>query len=75
MFRQIEKLIGIDIAVASGDVPPMSAAKSAKRGKNGKSGRSGKPQFNKSAGAGDNDNGRRFAKNRRRRPQARKSAA
>ncbi|WP_420411894.1 DEAD/DEAH box helicase [Roseibium sp.] len=75
LFRQIEKLIGIDIAVASGEVPPMSAAKSAKRGKNGKSGGSGRPRFNKTAGAGDNDNGRRFNKNRRRRPQSRKTAA
>jgi ATP-dependent RNA helicase RhlE len=75
LFRQIEKLIGIDIEVASGEAPPLSAAKSAKRGKNNKSGGGGKPRFQKAAGAGDNDNGRRFAKNRRRRPQARKNAA
>jgi ATP-dependent RNA helicase RhlE len=77
LFRQIEKLIGIDIEVVSGEVPPMSAAKAAKRAKNTKSGGGGKPRFQKAAGAGagDNDNGRRFAKNRRRRPQARKNAA
>ncbi|MBO9417869.1 DEAD/DEAH box helicase [Labrenzia sp. R4_2] len=75
LFRQIEKLIGIDIEVVSGEVPPMSAAKAAKRAKNNKSGGGGKPRFQKAAGAGDNDNGRRFAKNRRRRPQARKNAA
>lgn len=75
LFRQIEKLIGVDIAVASGDVPQMSAAKAAKRAKGGRSGGNGKPRFSKNAGTGDNDNARRFNKNRRRRPQSRKTAA
>ena len=76
LFRQIEKLIGIDIAVASGEVPPMSAASRTKRGGgNRKGGSPRKHGFNKSAAQGHNDNSERPKKPRRRRPQPRRTAA
>ncbi|MEP3048637.1 MAG: DEAD/DEAH box helicase [Roseibium sp.] len=76
LFRQVEKLIGIDITVASGDVPPMSAACNPKRGGgNRKSGPSRKPGFKKASQHGHNDNSAGPRKQRRKRPQQRKSAA
>lgn len=42
LFRQVEKLIGIQIEVASGDVPAASAAQSMRGGRGGKSGNSGR---------------------------------
>ncbi|MEP2706864.1 MAG: DEAD/DEAH box helicase [Roseibium sp.] len=75
LFRQIEKLIGIDIAVASGDVPPMSAASTPKRGGNRKAGASRKPGFKKSSSQGHNDNAARSRKPRKKRPSPRKNAA
>ena len=78
LFRQIEKLIGIDIEVASGDVPPLSAASGrTKRGggnRNGKPGGNKKP-FRKRTSSGDNDNRSQAKQQRRRRPNNRKSAA
>jgi len=85
LFRQIEKLIGIDIEVASGDVPPMSAASNAKRGggnrgggnRNGGGKPSGKKPFQKRASSGDNDNSaqQQPRRQRRRRQSGRKNAA
>ncbi|MCV0429445.1 MAG: DEAD/DEAH box helicase [Roseibium sp.] len=78
LFRQIEKLIGIEIAVASGEVPPLSAAAGrTKRGggnRNGKPGGNKKP-FRKRSSSGDNDNRSQAKQQRRRRPNNRKSAA
>jgi len=76
LFRQIEKLIGIEIEVAGGDVPPLSAAAGrVKRGGNrgGKPG--GKKAFRKPSAAGDNDNKSQARRPRRRRPANRKDAA
>ncbi|WP_299811185.1 DEAD/DEAH box helicase [uncultured Roseibium sp.] len=80
LFRQIEKLIGIDIAVASGEVPPLSAAVKLKRGGGGN--RGGKPGGKKSFGnkrsgsPSDNDNRAQQARRpNRRRTTGRKSAA
>ncbi|MES0809562.1 DEAD/DEAH box helicase [Roseibium sp. SCPC15] len=77
LFRQIEKLIGIDITIASGDVPPMSAATGrSKRGGNNRNGKpAGKKPFRKGAASGDNDNRANSRQQRRRRPNNRKSAA
>lgn len=76
LFRQIEKLIGIEISVASGDVPPLSAAASrSQRGGRNKGGKpSGKKPFQKRASSGDNDN-RSRSRNQRRRQGSRKDAA
>lgn len=76
LFRQIEKLIGIEISVASGDVPPLSAAASrSQRGGRNKGGKpGGKKPFQKRASSGDNDN-RSRSRNQRRRQGSRKDAA
>lgn len=76
LFRQIEKLIGIEISVASGDVPPLSAAASrSQRGGRNKGGKpGGKKPFQKRASSGDNDN-RSRSRNQRRRQGPRKDAA
>lgn len=76
LFRQIEKLIGLDISVASGEVPPMSAAAGRpQRGGKNKGGRpSGKKPFQKRASSGDNDNKSR-ARHQRRRQGGRRNAA
>ncbi len=77
LFRQIEKLIGIDIEVASGEVPPMSAA--AGRAKRGGGNRGGKPSGRKpnrsQTSAGDNDNRDNSRRSRRRRPASGRNAA
>ncbi|TYC67620.1 DEAD/DEAH box helicase [Stappia sp. BW2] len=83
LFRQIEKLIGIEITVAGGDVPPMSAASSgrAKRGGNRNSnGGNGKPggkkPFRKQSSSGANDNASENRRPpRRRRQNTRRDAA
>jgi len=79
LFRQIEKLIGIEIEVASGDVPPMSAAAGrAKRGGGNRGGGkpNGKKPFRKpSSSAGDNDNRSQAKRPRRRRQGGRRDAA
>ncbi|MHA7774167.1 DEAD/DEAH box helicase [Roseibium sp. M-1] len=91
LFRQIEKLIGIEIEVAGGEVPPMSAAagRSKRGGGNGGNGKrgnntnkaSGKPAgkkpFRKASTASDNDNRAqdRRQQQRRRRPNNRRDAA
>ncbi|KZM51529.1 DEAD/DEAH box helicase [Labrenzia sp. OB1] len=79
LFRQIEKLIGIDIAVASGEVPPLSAAVKLKRGGGGNRGGKpgGKKSFGKRSGSpNDNDNRAQQARRpNRRRTSGRKSAA
>jgi ATP-dependent RNA helicase RhlE len=77
LFRQIEKLIGLDIAVASGEVPPMSAAAArAQRGGRNKGGGkpSGKKPFQKRSSPGDNDNKSR-ARHQKRRQGGRRTAA
>ncbi|MBO6890690.1 MAG: DEAD/DEAH box helicase [Roseibium sp.] len=76
LFRQIEKLIGIEISVASGDVPPLSAAASrSQRGARNKGGKpGGKKPFQKRASSGDNDN-RSRSRNQRRRQGSRRDAA
>lgn len=48
LFRQIEKLIGIDIPVAGGEVPPMSAAEN--RSKRGGQNRGGQSRGGQSRG-------------------------
>ena len=77
LFRQIETLIGVEIPVASGDVPPMSAAES--RGRRGSQNRAGnqsaKNGFRKRSSGGNNDNRAGARQSRRRRPNNRKSAA
>lgn len=79
LFRQIEKLIGIEIEVASGEVPPMSAAAGrTKRGGGNRGG--GKPGAKKSfrkpsAASGDNDNRSQAKRPRRRRQGGRRDAA
>ncbi|MCK7610796.1 DEAD/DEAH box helicase [Roseibium sediminicola] len=85
LFRQIEKLIGVDIEVVSGEIPPMSAAAGrAKRGGGGGgrggnnrgSGRpGGKKPFGKQASSGDNDNRSQAKRPRRRRQGGRRDAA
>ena len=90
LFRQIEKLIGVSIEVASGDVPAASqaaslrTAKGGNRGGNRGSGRpSGQAKSMKrgakpsqvSTGSGDNDNARRPRRVKRRRPQGQRNAA
>ncbi|POF34770.1 DEAD/DEAH box helicase [Roseibium marinum] len=79
LFRQIEKLIGIDIAVASGEVPPLSAAVKLKRGGGGNRGGNkpgGKKSFGKRVGSpNDNDNREQARRQNRRRTNGRKSAA
>lgn len=79
LFRHIEKLIGIDIAVASGEVPPLSAAVKLKRGGGGNRGGKpgGKKSFGKRSGSpNDNDNRAQQARRpNRRRTSGRKSAA
>jgi ATP-dependent RNA helicase RhlE len=78
LFRQIEKLIGLDITVASGEVPPMSAAAArTQRGGRNKGGGgkpSGKKPFQKRSSSGDNDNKSR-ARHQRRRQGGRRNAA
>ncbi|MBN9669170.1 DEAD/DEAH box helicase [Roseibium aggregatum] len=73
LFRQIEKLIGIEIAVASGDVPPMAAA--ASRQKRGNGARGGNKPARAQSSSGSNDNSAQAKKPRRRRPNGRKKAA
>jgi len=77
LFRQIEKLIGIDIPVASGEVPPMSAAASrgSRGGQNRSSKQPSKKSFRKRSQGGDNDNRASAKPSRRRRNNNRKSAA
>jgi ATP-dependent RNA helicase RhlE len=83
LFRQIEKLIGIDIEVASGDVPPMSAAAGrAKRGGGNRGGANrgggkpgGKKPVRKQSSSGDNDNRSQDRRPRRRRQGGRRDAA
>lgn len=83
LFRQIEKLIGIEIEVASGDVPPMSAAAGrAKRGGGNRGGANrgggkpgGKKPFRKQSSSGDNDNRSQDRRPRRRRQGGRRDAA
>lgn len=74
LFRQIERLIGIEIDVASGEVPPMSAAAGKpNRNERGRSKKmSGKPGFQKSKGQ---NNSNRASDQRRRRSQRPKNAA
>ncbi|WP_299480255.1 DEAD/DEAH box helicase [uncultured Roseibium sp.] len=78
LFRQIEKLIGIDIPVAGGEVPPLSAAASrAKRGgqnRGGNAKQSPKKPAHKRSSKGHNDNAAP-KHSRRRRPNNRKNAA
>ncbi|TYC62425.1 DEAD/DEAH box helicase [Rhodobacterales bacterium] len=74
LFRQIEKLIGIDIEVASGEVPPMSAA-SGRQKRSGGNGGGKRPQQHKQSSSGDNDNRARARAQRRKRPQGRRNAA
>jgi ATP-dependent RNA helicase RhlE len=77
LFRQIEKLIGLDITVASGEVPPMSAAaaRTQRGGRNKGGGKpSGKKPFQKRSSSGDNDNKSR-ARHQRRRQGGRRNAA
>lgn len=73
LLRQIEKLTGVEISVASGEVPPASAASKPKRKGNASRSRGPAPKT-KAARAG-NDNSPRQTKNRRRRPGPRRSAA
>lgn len=79
LFRQIEKLIGIDIEVVSGEVPPMSAAAGrTKRGGGNRGGgkpNNGKKPFRKQASSGDNDNRSQAKRPRRRRQGGRRDAA
>ena len=79
LFRQIEKLIGIDITVAGGEIPPMSAAAGrAKRGgnRNGNSKPGGKKPFRKQSSSGANDNASENRRPpRRRRQNTRRDAA
>jgi len=79
LFRQIEKLIGIEIEVASGEVPPMSAAAGrTKRGGGNRGGGkpSGKKPFRKPpSSSGDNDNRSQAKRPRRRRQGGRRDAA
>ncbi len=82
LFRQIEKLIGIEIEVAGGEIPPLSAASKPKRGggnSRGGSNRGGKPSGRKPApqksGRGDNDNDAQAKRQRRRRQNGRRNAA
>lgn len=77
LFRQIEKLIGIDITVAGGEIPPMSAASKPKRGggggnRGGQNRGGGRPNVKKTTGSNDNAQNRRP---NRRRTTGRKSAA
>jgi ATP-dependent RNA helicase RhlE len=80
LFRQIEKLIGIDITVAGGEIPPMSAASGrAKRGGSNRNG-GGKPAskkpFRKQSSSGANDNASESRRPpRRRRQNTRRDAA
>jgi len=73
LFRQIEKLIGIEIAVASGDVPSMAAA--AGRQRRGNGARGGNKPVRAQSPSGGNDNSARTKKPRRRRPSSRRKAA
>lgn len=88
LFRQIEKLIGISIDVASGDVPPASAAVSPGKGRGGNRGRQnngrqnngGQGRGNQARGeksrSGDNDNAASKARRQRsRRPARRRTEA
>ncbi len=90
LFRQIEKLIGVSIEVASGDVPAASQAASLRKAKGGNRGGnrgSGRPSGQAksmkrgakpsqvSTGGGDNDNARRPRRVKRRRPQGQRNAA
>lgn len=77
LFRQIEKLIGVDIPVASGEVPPITAAANrSKRGGQNRGGKqSAKKSFRKQTSKSDNDNAASARHSRRRRPNGRKSAA
>jgi ATP-dependent RNA helicase RhlE len=78
LFRQIEKLIGIEIEVASGEVPPMSAAAGrVKRGGGNRGGGkpAGKKPFRKQSSSGDNDNRSQERRQRRRRQNSRRDAA
>ncbi|PVB63029.1 DEAD/DEAH box helicase [Labrenzia sp. 011] len=78
LFRQIERLIGIDIEVASGEVPPLSAAVKLKRGGGGNRGGGkpgGKKPFAKRSSPSDNDNRSQARRPNRRRTNGRKSAA
>ncbi|MTI07786.1 DEAD/DEAH box helicase [Roseibium denhamense] len=82
LLRQIEKLIGIDIPVASGDVPPMSAAEGRAKRKGGQRGKpqgarkpSGGMRSHGSTAGGANDNSKQARRPRRRKPQGRQSAA
>ncbi|WP_417671874.1 DEAD/DEAH box helicase [Roseibium sp.] len=80
LFRQIEKLIGISIEVASGDVPADSQAVSTRKGRGGNRGRrpaqgkGGSRGFSKS-GSGDNDNASRPRRPRRRKGQGARTQA
>jgi ATP-dependent RNA helicase RhlE len=81
LFRQIEKLIGIEITVAGGEIPPMSAASGrAKRGGSNNRNGSGKPAskkpFRKQSSSGANDNASESRRPpRRRRQNTRRDAA
>ncbi len=76
LFRQIEKLIGIEIAVAGGEVPPMSAASKAKRGGGNRGNKpSAKKPYRKQSASGDNDNRAHSRRSRRRRTSNRQNAA
>lgn len=89
LFRQIERLIGIEIEVAGGEVPPMSAAAGRSKRGGGNGGGNGKRSGNKASGkpggkkpfrkpsaAGDNDNRAQDRRQqRRRRPNGRRDAA
>ncbi|MEL7526290.1 MAG: DEAD/DEAH box helicase [Pseudomonadota bacterium] len=77
LFRQIEKLIGVDIPVAGGEVPPLSAA--ASRSKRGGQNRGNKPAAKKPprkrSAKNHNDNTPGARPNKQRRSGSRKSAA
>lgn len=77
LFRQIEKLIGVDIPVAGGEVPPMSAA--AGRSKRGGQNRGNKPAAKKPSrkrsAKNHNDNTPGARPHKQRRSGNRKSAA
>ncbi|MCX2723766.1 DEAD/DEAH box helicase [Roseibium salinum] len=67
LFRQIEKLIGIEIAVASGETPPLSAASREKRGGGGNNRGGGRKMVQHRASSSDNDNREQARRQRRRR--------
>lgn len=75
LLRQIEKLIGISIEVASGEVPAGAAAQKKPR----RGARNRKPGFDsrrpKQSGSGDNDNAPKGRSDRRKRYRTKRPAA